>query len=383
MSESSRPILSEVEMLGHTLRNRLAVAPMSRVSATDDGLATNRMKRYYREFADGGFGIVITEGTYTDEIASQGYDRQPGIANQRQANSWAPVASAIAGAGCLAIMQLMHTGALSQRQSRTGRIIAPSSVQPLGKMMPEYGGSGPYRLPTAMTASDLAQVREGFVAAAARARRAGFHGVEVHAANGYLLDQFITHYTNLRDDEYGGSPSARIRYSAEIVAAVRKSTPADFVVGVRVSEAKVNDFNYRWRAEEATTYFTALSEAGASYIHLAGEGRGFRASISGEQEPLTTLGRRVTGLPMIANGGLHDPHLADAVVRDGHADLIAIGRAAIATPDWPRKLANGEPMMPFDHRMLSPSASIENTDAWFDSSSVVGTSSAMVVSCAF
>ncbi len=368
MSESSRPIFSEFELLGRTLRNRLAVAPMSRVSATDDGLATNRMMRYYREFADGGFGIVITEGTYTDENASQGYDRQPGIANQRQANSWAPVASAIAGAGSLAIMQLMHAGALSQRQSRTGRVIAPSSVQPRGEMMPEYGGSGPYRLPMAMTASDLAQVREGFVAAASRAKRAGFHGVEIHAANGYLLDQFITEYTNLRDDEYGGCPSARIRYTAEIVAAVRKSVPVDFVIGVRISEAKVNDFNYRWPggAAEGEMIFTALAEAGANYIHMAGEGRGFRESISGKQEPLTALARQVTGLPVIANGGLHDPDLADAAIQGGHADLIALGRAALATPDWPLRIANGDPVVPFDHEMIFPNASIENTSAWFD-----------------
>jgi len=365
MSEASRPILSEVELFGRTLRNRLAVAPMSRVSATDDGLATGRMMSYYREFARGGFGIVITEGTYTDEDASQGYDRQPGIANQRQAKSWAAVASAIANAGSLAIMQLMHAGALSQRRSRTERIIAPSAVQPLGEMMPEYGGSGPYRLPTAMTAGDLAQVHEGFVAAAARARRAGFHGVEIHAANGYLLDQFITEYTNLRADEYGGSPSGRIRYAAEIVAAVRKSVPADFVIGVRVSEAKVNDFNYRWPggAAEAETIFTALAEAGANYIHMAGEGRGFRKSVSGQQEPMTALAKRITGLPVIANGGLHDPDLADAAIQGGHADLIALGRAALATPDWPLRIAKSEPVVAFDERMISPSASIENTEA--------------------
>ncbi len=111
MFEASRPILSEVELFGRTLRNRLAVAPMSRVSATDDGLVAGRMMSYYQGFARGGFGFVITEGTYTDEDASQGYDRQPGIATELQAKSWAPVASAIADAGSLAIMQLMHAGA--------------------------------------------------------------------------------------------------------------------------------------------------------------------------------------------------------------------------------------------------------------------------------
>ena len=368
MSKAPRPILSEVELFGRTLRNRLAVAPMSRVSATDDGLATDRMMRYYRDFSHGGFGIVITEGTYTDEDASRGYDHQPGIANQRQAKSWALVASAIAGAGSLAIVQLMHAGALSQRQDRTDRIIAPSAVQPLGEMMPEYGGSGPYQLPAAMTASDLAQVRKGFVAAAARARRAGFHGVEIHAANGYLLDQFVTDYTNLRDDQYGGAPLARIRYVAEVVADVRNSVPADFVVGVRVSEAKVNDFKYRWPggAAEAETIFTALAEAGASYIHMAGEGRGFRESISGQQPSLTALARRITGLPVIANGGLHDADLADTVIQGGYADLISLGRAALAMPDWPVRIAKCEQVVAFAHGMISPSASIGNTDAWLD-----------------
>ena len=367
MVEASRPILSEVEFFGRTLRNRLAVAPMSRVSATDDGLVAGPMVSYYRSFARGGFGIVITEGTYTDEDASQGYDRQPGIATEPQARSWVPVASAIADAGSLAFMQLMHAGALSQRQSRTGRIIAPSAIEPLGQMMPEYGGDGPYRLPPAMTAKDLARVREGFVAAAARARRAGFHGVEIHAANGYLLDQFITEYTNLRDDEYSASPRGRIRYAAEIVAAVWESVPTEFVVGVRVSEGKVNNYTYRWPggAAEAETIFTALAEAGASYIHMAGEGRGFRESISGGREPLTTLARRITGLPVIANGGLHDPDVADDVIERGYADLIALGRAALATPDWPKRISQSDPVVAFDHGMISPKASIENTDAWF------------------
>jgi 2,4-dienoyl-CoA reductase-like NADH-dependent reductase (Old Yellow Enzyme family) len=338
---------------------------MSRVSASDNGLATDRMKDYYGKFARGGFAIVITEGTYTDEDASQGYDRQPGIANRRQANSWAPIANAISNHGSLAIMQLMHAGALSQRQE-AARIIAPSAVPPLGEMMPEYGGSGPYRLPSAVTTADLVKVRKGFVAAARRARLAGFHGVEIHAANGYLLDQFITAYTNRRDDQYGGSVEARIRYPAEIVAAVRDASPDDFVVGVRVSEAKVNDFNYRWGGRsEVETNFKALAEAGASYIHVAGEGRGFRELATDNREPLTTMARAITGLPVIANGGLHDPDLADDVIRDEHADLIAIGRAALATPDWPRRIANREQVVPFENAMISPSASIQNTDTWF------------------
>ncbi|WP_198953668.1 hypothetical protein [Rhodopirellula sp. MGV] len=129
MSSIPRPILSPVELFGHRLCNRLAVAPMTRVSASVDGLATDRMKRYYCEFARGGFAIVITEGTYTDNDGSQGYDRQPGIANRRQANSWVPIATAISDHGSLAIMQLMHAGALSQKRE-PGRIIASSHRPP-------------------------------------------------------------------------------------------------------------------------------------------------------------------------------------------------------------------------------------------------------------
>ncbi len=110
------------------------------MSAAEGGLATKRMQEYYGAFARGGFAVVITEGTYTDTAASQGYDRQPGIATEGQAEAWHPIASEIRDAGALAIMQLMHAGALSQRTGRKGRTIAPSRIQPRGRMMTEYGG---------------------------------------------------------------------------------------------------------------------------------------------------------------------------------------------------------------------------------------------------
>jgi 2,4-dienoyl-CoA reductase-like NADH-dependent reductase (Old Yellow Enzyme family) len=233
-------------------------------------------------------------------------------------------------------------------------------------MMPEYGGSGTFPIPSEMKDSDISRVREGFVQAAARAQHAGFDGVEVHAANGYLLDQFNTVYSNLRTDRYGGSPRNRIRFTAEIVEAIREALPNDFIIGVRVSEAKVNDFEYRWPGgrEEAATIFGSLAVAGASYLHVAGEGRGFRSALEASSEPLTSLARRVTGLPVIANGGLHELSLANRVIQEGHADLIAIGRAALANPDLPRRIARGLPIHQFDHEMLSPMASLENADRW-------------------
>ncbi len=337
---------------------------MTRVSAGVEGVPTPRMRPYYGDFARGGFGVVITEGTYTDTDASQGYEGQPGMVNDLQQDAWRVIADEVRLEGSVIIMQLMHAGALAQRAF--GRTIAPTALRPRGEMMPDYGGHGPYPLPTEMTLDDLAAVRQGFVNAAKRASNAGFDGVEIHAANGYLLDQFNTWYTNLRVDEYGGSPDARIRYAAEIVSAVRAATPTEFIVGVRVSEAKVNDFDYRWPGgtDEATTIFSALARAGASYIHIAGEGRGFKDALAAGEEPFSSLARRVTGLPIIANGGLDDIDTADAVIAGDHADLVAIGRAALANPDWPRKVADGRPIASFEKEMISPIASIENTDRW-------------------
>ncbi|MCZ6837261.1 MAG: NADH:flavin oxidoreductase, partial [Planctomycetota bacterium] len=348
---------------------RAVVAPMSRVSAAEGGLATERMQEYYGAFARGGFAVVITEGTYTDMDASQGYDRQPGIASEPQAEAWRSIANEIRGAGAVAIMQLMHAGALSQRTRGKGRTIAPSRIQARGRMMPAYGGSGPYRLPSSMTKSDIRSVREGFAQAAKRAQDVGFDGIEIHAANGYLLDQFNTTYTNQRTDRYGGTPENRIRLTEEIVDTIRSAAPSDFIVGVRLSEAKVNDFEYRWPGgqDEAATIFSTLASAGASYLHLAGEGRGFRDAIGNATEPFTTLARRLTGLSVIANGGLGDPSFADEVIRDGHADLVAIGQTALSNPDWPTRIERGTTIAPFHREMLSPSAAIENSDRWLKS----------------
>ena len=166
-----RPVLSSASFFGRSLRNRAVVAPMSRVSAAEDGLATKRMQEYYGAFARGGFAVVITEGTYTDTDASQGYDRQPGIATEPQAKAWRSVANEVRAAGAVAIMQLMHAGALSQRTRGNGRIIAPSRIQARGRMMPEYGGAGPYRFSSAMTEGDIRSVREGFARAARREAR--------------------------------------------------------------------------------------------------------------------------------------------------------------------------------------------------------------------
>jgi len=352
---------------GLSLRNRAAVAPMSRVSTAGDGVPTDAMKRYYADFARGGFGLIVTEGTYPDLAHSQAYARQPGLATEAQVNAWRSIVSEVHAAGAKIVVQLMHAGALVQGNRHSAESVAPSAITPKGEKMSEYGGEGPYATPRAMVEADFRTITEAFVRAARRARDAGFDGVEIHAANGYLFDQFLTTYTNARTDEYGGPVENRIRFTAEVLRAIVQAVGPTFVVGVRLSEAKVNDKSYTWPGgvEEARTIFTTVRDAGASYLHIAGEGRAFAFS-SHLRDGLTLpqLARQVTGLPVIANGNLHDPSSAARALEDGHADILALGRAALANPDWPTRLAQGRPFEPFDHAILHPAASLENAASW-------------------
>ncbi|MES4908003.1 MULTISPECIES: NADH:flavin oxidoreductase [unclassified Streptomyces] len=362
------PALTPVQVAGATLPNRLAVAPMTRVSATPDGTPTPQMADYYAEYARGGFAVVITEGVYTDSHYSQGYLNQPGIISDVQGEGWRTVARAVRDAGALPVMQLMHAGALSQGNRHSTRTAGPSPVQPLGEMMPAYGGSGPWPVPHPMTTADIDTVVEGFVTAADRAHRAGFAGVEVHSANGYLLDQFLTDYTNTRTDEYGGSTANRARLTARVVREIRRQiTDPAFWVGVRLSEGKVNDHRHRWAggAADAIAILTAVADAGSTYVHVAGEGQGWAEGATLDTgETLTALARRITERPVIANGGLGDPALAARVLDEGHADLISLGRAALAGPDYPVILAKGAESATFAPAMLMPTVTLANAASW-------------------
>ena len=218
--QTTHPALAPQRIGAIDLKNRLAVAPMTRVSAAPDGTPTDEMVSYYAEFARGGFGVVITEGTYTDVAHSQSYLNQPGLAVDAHVEGWRRVVDAVHAEGVPLIAQLMHAGALSQGNSYGIGTIAPSPIAPRGEMLEEYGGSGSWPTPREMCDVDIDSVVQGFADAAARAQAAGFDGVELHAANGYLLDQFLTAYTNIRDDEFGGAVVNRIRLTARIVAEI-------------------------------------------------------------------------------------------------------------------------------------------------------------------
>lgn len=356
---SHHPIFQPFRLGGHELSGRTVVAPMSRVSATPEGIPTGVMSDYYTAFAKGGFNLIITEGLYTDTISSQGYAGQPGIATEAQATAWAPVTASVKAEGALFIAQLMHAGALSQYLLQS---ISPSAVQPTGSKMVPFGGSGAFMLPVAMQEQDIINACEGYVRSAAAAWQAGFDGVEIHAANGYLPDQFITPHTNLREDQYGGSITNRFRFTAMIIEGIRNKVPDDFIIGVRLSEGKVNDLGYRWPegAAMARALLTAVKAANPDYIHIAVQsGNWAQDACYADGSTLPGIARSITGKPVIANGGMHDLALSAKVLEEGHADLVAIGRAALADPQWPDRIRYGIPVTPFHRDMIFPDATIK------------------------
>jgi 2,4-dienoyl-CoA reductase-like NADH-dependent reductase (Old Yellow Enzyme family) len=325
------------------LKNRVAVAPMTRVSATAEGLVTDRNASYYGVYADGGFGLVITEGIYVDEHASQGYLFQPGIATPAHAEAWRPVVERVHAGGAKIFAQLIHAGSQSQGNTHTTGTLAPSAVRPKGEQSPLYRGSGPYQTPEAMTVEQIREVRRSFVTAARLARDAGFDGVEIHGANGYLVDEFLTDYMNTRTDQYGGSVANRVRLAAEISGDVAAAVGSDIATGIRISQGKVSDHEHRWagREDDAAVIFSALSETGIDYIHTT-EYRALAPAFDDGPETLAALAKRHSGLRVIANGHLDDPRDAATIVESGAADVISLAKPALANRNWPHLVRTGQ-----------------------------------------
>jgi 2,4-dienoyl-CoA reductase-like NADH-dependent reductase (Old Yellow Enzyme family) len=362
MNPTNHPIFDSFLLNNHGLKNRLVVAPMTRNSATNLGIPTPLMESYYESFAKGGFAIIITEGTYTDELASKANPNQPGMSNAAQVQAWKRIVKRVHQQPSLFICQLMHAGALSQSLAQT---LAPSAIQPLGKKMPEAGGGeGTFPFPQAMTLEDISQVKKGFVNAALLAQEAGFDGIELHGANGYLLDQFLTGYTNHRTDAYGGSVENRFRLITELITDIRQQVSEEFIIGVRLSEGKVNNLSYRFPdgAATAVAILSEVTRTQASYVHIAAEGGQWeRECLYSDGRSYSGLARQITRLPVIANGGLHDLSLSQQLLAEGHADLIALGRAALADPAWPTRILSGEKPLAFHPILIKPSVTIEHT----------------------
>lgn len=347
-----------------TVENRYIVAPMTRVSADDDGKANERMKEYYERYAKGGFGTVISEGIYLDESYSQGYYNQPGLANETHMNAWKPVVEIVQAHGAKMIAQLMHAGGQAQGNSYKDETIAPSAVAPKGEQLPFYGGSGPFPTPKEMTGEQINDVKKAFVDAAKYAKQAGFDGVEIHGANGYLLDQFLTDYLNHREDQYGGSLENRLQLTLEVIEEVRKAVGDEYMIGIRISQGKVADQAYKWPngEKDAEYIFCQLGKTSLDYIHVTD--RDATESGFGEgTKTLTAAAKEFGGLPTIANGGLGDPEKAESLIQEGEADFVSQGTSALANPDMPNRVKQNAELKEFDAKaILMPQAEIKEVE---------------------
>ena len=357
-------LFAPIVINGHTVKNRLSVAPMTRITATEDGRATETMTRYYERFARGGFGTVMTEGIYTDQAFSQGYVHQPGMTDGAQAIAWKPFVNRIKAHGALAIAQMMHAGAISQGYRFRDSTVGPSAIQPKGTQMTFYHGKDRYGLPAAITEEQIADTVAGFAGLAARAIEvAGFDAIEIHGANGYLLDQFLTDYANSRTDRWDGATENRVRLIVETFKAVRARVGGKVPVGVRISQGKVTDYHHKWAGAErdAEIIFGSLADAGADFIHVT-EFEAWKPAFAGAGPSLMRLAKRhAPKATIFANGSLHNIEHAVGALNDG-ADIVTIGRGALANPDLPKRLYDRAALNEFDPAILGPIANIKETE---------------------
>jgi len=318
------------------LPNRFVMAPMTRNRAGTGNVPTAVVARYYEQRASA--GLVVTEGT---QVAQQGvgYPNTPGIHSIEQVAGWRRVTDAVHRAGGRMFLQLWHVGRISHRlfQPGGGLPVAPSAVAPAGQVY-TVEGMLPFETPRALTSNEIPGVVEQFRLGASNALAAGFDGVEIHAANGYLPDQFLRDGTNRRTDAYGGSAQNRARFLLDIVRAVIGVWGPDRV-GVRLSPS--GTFNDMTDSDPLKTFgyvIGKLDQLGILYVHLV-EASEDDIRQGGSMVPTDRL-RPLFRRTLIVNGG-YDRERADAVIRSGVADLVSFGKAFLANPDLPQRLKIG------------------------------------------
>jgi len=342
LSQLSSSKLYEPYTLGDLeLTNRVALAPMTRARAGKERLANSLMAEYYAQRA--GAGLVITEAT-TVSAQGNGWVDSPGIYDDAMGEAWKQVVEAVHVAGSRIFLQLWHCGRASHSDFHDGEpAVSASPVRLEGDGVHTPDGKKPYEVPRALETSELPGVVADYEAAARRAKNAGFDGVEVHSANGYLLDQFLQSKTNQRDDEYGGSVESRYRLLGEVVDAVTGVFPENRV-GVRLAPNGVfNDMGSPDYREQFLHASKKLNEYGLSYLHVM-DGLAFGFHELGEPMTLADFREVFTG-PLIGNCG-YDQEATERSVDEGAADLIAIGRPFISNPDLVDRWRNGWELTP-------------------------------------
>ena len=320
-----------------TLQNHLVMCPLTRDRAIDN-IPNELMAEYYGQRA-GSLGLIITEGT-SPSPNGLGYARIPGAFSAEQVEGWKLVSRAVHAQGAKIFMQLMHCGRVSHPLNLPpgARVLAPSAVAAAGEMWTDQQQMQPQPTPAAMTEAELQQTLQEYVQAAKNAIAAGFDGVEVHAANGYLLEQFIRPNSNVRTDRYGGPIEGRARFVLEVADGISAAIGRE-KVGIRLSPSSVfNDMPLYPEIEAEYTYIVRqINERGLLYIHLVDHSS---LGATPPSEAIRAVFRNQTNCALILSGG-YDFKRAEADLVAGKADLVAVGRPILANPDLKKRWETG------------------------------------------
>jgi N-ethylmaleimide reductase len=321
-----------------TLANRLVMAPMTRSRALGN-VPNEMMAEYYRQRASA--GLIVTEGT-APEPAALGYARIPGLFTREQTAGWRRITDAVHDEGGHIYMQLLHTGRVFHELNLpAGAVgVAPSAIAADGQMWTDTAQMQPNGTPRGLDAGELRRARDSFAHAATLAREAGFDGVELHGANGYLLEQFLNPASNQRTDEYGGSVQNRARFVLEAARGVADAIGADRTA-IRLSPwGTFNDMLHYPEIDATYAYLAeGLQKIGVVYVHLVDHSR-----LSGQQaaDATVTAIRGVFRGTLINSGNYATLDDIEATLESGRADLVAIARPFISNPDLVERLRAGQ-----------------------------------------
>lgn len=331
-------VFSPLHVNGFTFHNRLGVAPMTRMSSPGDSIPRQDVFDFLVRRAENGAAVVFTEAIVTDYESSQGYPNQSRLLTARQIEAWRPIVARIRKHGAVAIMQMFHCGRMAWPEINPAvRSIAPSAVAPQ-QDNPLTGA--PYPVPDEMSRFDIEHVINGFVETARGAVEAGFDGVEIHGAHGYLINQFLSGYSNKRTDKYGGSIENRCRFAREIIRAVKEVLPEEKLLTFRVSNWGIADMEVSLfdSGAEWQKMIEILSEEPIDMLSVSTYD--FAEKVFGTDLNMTQLTRKATGLPIMICGKIHDRQSAEEALQD--ADLVLSAKSFLLNPDWVADVRSGK-----------------------------------------
>lgn len=341
-SSTSPQLLSPFKLGDLPLKNRVVMAPMTRSRAGESRIPNALMAEYYAQRSNA--GLIITEAT-TISPQANGWLNTPGIYTEEQATAWKQVVDATHEQGTPIFLQLWHCGRASHSDFQVNNElpVAPSAIAISGDGVHTSQGKQPHEVPRALEAEEIPKIIEDYCQAAKRAKDAGFDGVEIHAANGYLIDEFLQFKSNHRSDKYGGSLENRYRFLQEIVEAILTVWSPNHV-GVRLSPNGVyNDMGSPDYRETFLYVAQQLNSYQLAYLHLI-DGLAFGFHELGEPMTLKEF-RAVFDSPLMGNCG-YTQETAEKAIAEGDADLIAFGRPYISNPDLVQRFAENLPLNP-------------------------------------